>query len=358
MHVLWLWCKGWFWYECQSHLFPGYASHYPLDGEAEVLEDLKPVQGLQQDFLSAPRLLPLCQGQDCLLSCWSRSPDDWVWQGSVALEHVPAPKEASAEARDACALRGATCDLRRRPWLCWEAGWEYIPSSIPVTPDLLQGCGADRLRTGVRVSGPPCSQSPGCLRWQSLLGICLPQAEHQPAVCSGWGQGHSPGANGCMLLCGRQWSLPPGAPWSVSVSFPRAWLGEVLCQAAVERAGPGCLLHSDWSLWVWWQPPMQGSIHSGCWQVSMCTRLQRGVKTWGLCPPNGSSRKQGGLSPLHRTLELVCPDCGSTCLLSRARSSHANWLFSNPSQGCRFQPDTFISILPSHMKIFLVALVV
>lgn len=30
-----------------SHLFPGYTGHYPLDGEAEVLEDLKkPVQGV------------------------------------------------------------------------------------------------------------------------------------------------------------------------------------------------------------------------------------------------------------------------------------------------------------------------
>ena len=44
MCVQCLWCEGWLWDECQSHLFPGYASHYPLDRQAEVLEDLKPVQ--------------------------------------------------------------------------------------------------------------------------------------------------------------------------------------------------------------------------------------------------------------------------------------------------------------------------
>lgn len=160
-------------------------------------------------------------------------------------------------------------------------------------------------------------------------------------------------ATGCTLPCGRQWSPHPephglslcrfpGPGWARSCARLR-WREQGQGVCSIQTGACGC-----------------GSRHQ-CTALSILavgksacahgfkgeSRLEASVR------PNGSPRKQGGLSPLHWTLELVCPDCGSTCLLSRARSSHANRLFSNHSQGCRFQPDTFISILPSHMKIFL-----
>ena len=59
--------------------------------------------------------------------------------------------------------------------------------------------------------------------------------------------------------------------------------------------------------------------------------------------PSGFLSRQGGLSPLLRTPGLVCPDCGSTCLLPRARVHLCgpSLPYRGPSRGLSSQPDAF-----------------
>ena len=48
-----------------------------------MLEELEPVQGVRQDFLSAPGVLEPCQGWGLLHSCWRGRPEGWAPAGSV-----------------------------------------------------------------------------------------------------------------------------------------------------------------------------------------------------------------------------------------------------------------------------------
>ena len=62
-----------------SHIFPqDVLAAVTLIRVYLVLEDLKPVQGVRRDFLSALWLLLPYQEQDPLPSCWSRSPGGWA----------------------------------------------------------------------------------------------------------------------------------------------------------------------------------------------------------------------------------------------------------------------------------------
>lgn len=177
----------------------------------------------------------------------------------------------------------------------------------------------------VGTEGLHCCQRSGLPQWQSLPRICLPQVEHESAVCSRWDQGtllggqllHAPVCddNGCYHPEPRGLSLChfPGPGWPKSCA--RLWWseqGQDVCSTQTEECGCGSS-HQHKALSI-----LATGKSTCAHSFKMESRLEASV-----CP-SGCPRKQGGLSPLHWTLELVRPDCGSACSLSRARSSHAD----------------------------------
>ena len=106
---------------------------------------------------------------------------------------------------------------------------------------------------------------------------------------------------------------------------------------------------------------MQGFLRPDFWQASMHTLLTSSVQASPalLSVPAVLPAAMGGLSPLHRTTGLGCPDCGSTCSLPRARVHPCGpSLPFRTLLGRRSQADAFFSNLLGYMEIFLIALIV
>lgn len=91
MWVQYFWCEGFFWYGCQ-HVFPQSVQLlYPWYG-VWLEWWLEPSLDVVQVLLFALWLSQPCGGQGLLPSSQSRSPESWVWSGSIALKCVLCPK--------------------------------------------------------------------------------------------------------------------------------------------------------------------------------------------------------------------------------------------------------------------------